>query len=348
VSDRIPTLDGWRGVAVIIVLLHHYELYFDNRLLTYPWAWIGQHGVTMFFVVSGYLITTNLLGNGDLKRFYVRRFFRLMPAAWVYLATVCFLAVFMPHKVTVGRDILGCLFFFRNYIGLNVPTNFTGHFWSLSIEEQFYFVWPTLLVLLGRRKSAAVAVLGIATIVAYRALHPACMAQGFDYFFGTEYRLDAIMVGCLLAFVMSDVRARGWITEHSALLFWACVPVVAFDFWRYQSVMPLHENVALALMLASTVTNSRLIASRVLELPHLKTTGMLCYGIYLWQGLLLRQVFDPFGFILMPVTVLGSWALIEQPCQRLGLRLLKRSVQNVSKVEPGAGSRERTLGLIGH
>ena len=343
-SDRIPTLDGWRGVAVIIVLVHHYELYFDQRLLKYPWAWIGQHGVTIFFVVSGYLITTNLLRNDDLKGFYVRRFFRLMPAAWVYLATVCLLAVLMPHKVTVGRDILGCLLFFRNYIDMNAPTNFTGHFWSLAIEEQFYLIWPTLLILLGRRKSAAVAVLGIVTVVAYRALHPACMAQGFDYFFGTAYRLDAIMVGCLMAFVMSTERAREWIKKHSALLFWTCAPVVAFDFWRYQSVMPLHENVALALMMASTVTNPRLVASRVLELSHLKTTGMLCYGIYLWQGLLLRQVFGRFGLILMPVAVLGSWKMIEQPCQRLGLLLLNGPASPLPSAPEDPPSCRQTCG----
>jgi peptidoglycan/LPS O-acetylase OafA/YrhL len=306
---------------VILVLLMHYQMYFYPSYLVYPWTWCGQHGVTIFFVVSGYLITTNLLRNGDLKRFYIRRFSRLMPAAWTYLAVVLILAA-TTHRVTIGSDLWGCLFFFRNY----QPTlhTYTGHFWSLSIEEQFYFVWPLLLLLLGKRKAAVLAGTGALAVAIYRSTHGTYMQQGGNLFFTTGIRIDAIMVGCLLGLAMSYPRIHLWITEHAAAIFWTCAPVLAFDLWRYQAVMPLHENIAIALMLASTMTNPRLLASRILEMPHLKRTGVFCYGIYLWQGLLLRSAFGAVGILLLPVAVLASWTLIEQPSQRLADWLLKK------------------------
>jgi peptidoglycan/LPS O-acetylase OafA/YrhL len=321
-SYRIPTLDGWRGVAVLLVLLFHYQIFLYHRFLLSPAAWFGEHGVSIFFVASGFLITTNLLRKNDLRRFYIRRFFRLMPAAWIFLLTVSLLAIFLPHKVTIGTDLWACLFFYRNYSDPSSISNFTGHFWSLSVEEQFYLFWPLLLMAVGRKASAILALVGAISVAVYRTRQPGLMAQGYNIFHSTDVRIDAIMVGCLLAFVMSNEHTRQWITGHSAIIFWSCVPVLGFDFWRYQAIPPLHENAAIALMVAATVTNPRLIASRILELPYLKTTGMLCYGIYLWQGLLIRAAFGALGIALLPIAVVGSWVLIEKPSQRLADKLL--------------------------
>jgi peptidoglycan/LPS O-acetylase OafA/YrhL len=320
-ANRIPTLDGWRGIAVLLVLALHLQMNFYHAFMRYPWTWVGEHGVTIFFVVSGFLITTNLLHNPDLKRFYARRFLRLMPAAWVFLAVLWLLS--LTHLVTAPADsTLGCLFFYRNFLDTQHAGTYTGHFWSLSVEEQFYFVWPMVLLVSGRRIAPWIAGVGAVSVAVYRAIfHPHVMAQGYAPIFGTELRIDAVMVGCVLAFVMSDGRARQWITAHSAWIFWGCAPVLAFDFWRYQAIPPLHENVAIAMMVSATVTNPRLLASKVLEMPHLKTTGMLCYGIYLWQGLLLRAVFGPFAFVLLPLAVACSWVFVEKPAMRFGSRV---------------------------
>lgn len=86
--NRIPTLDGWRGIAIALVLFDHVQSALLRGYLR-PWTETGQHGVTIFFVLSGFLITTKLMeGPRDFKRFYIRRFFRLMPAAWAYLAAL--------------------------------------------------------------------------------------------------------------------------------------------------------------------------------------------------------------------------------------------------------------------
>ena len=84
-SARIPSLDGWRGVAIVLVLFEHFQYTIFGGSLS-SWMRTGQHGVTIFFVLSGFLITTTLVkGPINFRRFYIRRFFRLMPVAWSYL-----------------------------------------------------------------------------------------------------------------------------------------------------------------------------------------------------------------------------------------------------------------------
>ena len=100
--DRIPTLDGWRGIAILLVLVTHLQISLLGHLYgSYHWMDLGQHGVNLFFVLSGYLITSRLLGENkiNLKAFYLRRFFRLMPCAWTYLLTLA------PFHTRLGRAV---------------------------------------------------------------------------------------------------------------------------------------------------------------------------------------------------------------------------------------------------
>src|ERR1700761_6122181 len=134
-AGRIPTLDGWRGIAIFMVMMSH----FIAGYLVHPrlgqWFNLGQHGVQIFFVLSGYLITSNLLCEDKihLGRFYVRRLFRLMPAAWTYLLVLVALTAWTPLKI-IGSDLWACLLFFRNYLPETVTNTCTEHFWSLSLE----------------------------------------------------------------------------------------------------------------------------------------------------------------------------------------------------------------------
>src|SRR5579871_4680695 len=138
-DSRIPQLDGWRGIAILLVLVSHLMRW------CCPWAFkIGGRGVGIFFVLSGYLITSRLLRENEcsarisLRRFYIKRFFRLMPCAWLYLIFLAVLGVLQP------LEMAGCLFFFRGALP-STPTHIlTGHFWSLSIEEDFYLLWPSI------------------------------------------------------------------------------------------------------------------------------------------------------------------------------------------------------------
>ena len=152
-SRYIPALDGLRTLAVVAVVLYHLNL---------TWAQGGLLGVTIFFVLSGYLITRLLLnevaktGRIDLKSFWIRRIRRLFPAVVTVVVVTCALCTIFNHVMLTKMrpDILPSLLFFNNwwqiaqdvsyFNALGDPSPLT-HFWSLAIEEQFYLIWPPLL-----------------------------------------------------------------------------------------------------------------------------------------------------------------------------------------------------------
>src|SRR5437868_1859800 len=154
-SEYIPTLDGWRAVAIVMVLLSH-GLWSHNQAFGYDSSWkralhviishAGPAGVLLFFSISGFLICSRLLKDGSLKRFYVRRLFRIIPPAFVYLLVVAVLALTgLVSPITDSSfywsDWFSALGFVINY-KFNQGTYVVVHFWSLAVEEQFYLLWP--------------------------------------------------------------------------------------------------------------------------------------------------------------------------------------------------------------
>ena len=253
--DRIPTLDGWRGIAILLVLVTHLQLSLLGHLYGgYRWIDLGQHGVNLFFVLSGYLITSRLLGENkiNLKAFYLRRFFRLMPCAWTYLLALAIASV-IAHTAFIGRDAWSCLFFFRNYYPAGeAASNFrTGHFWSLSLEEQFYLVWPPVLVLAGRARAVWIAAIAAAGCAIFRFLH----WQSYNQVFRdqrSEVRFDALLAGCIFALLMQSPRVRAWFQQYGTILFWILVPVLIWHLYRYEWLIPLSESLTMAALIVST------------------------------------------------------------------------------------------------
>lgn len=152
-SDRrIPTLDGWRAIAIALVLFNHIGMVLtrsDAPSLLYA----GSMGVSLFFGLSGLLITTLLLQEWDRddridwRAFYERRLFRIVPA---YLAFL--LAVTLAGGWQSGWEALATVFFARNYLPKNLASPLTGHLWSLAVEMHFYLLWPLILRWAGRRR----------------------------------------------------------------------------------------------------------------------------------------------------------------------------------------------------
>ena len=332
----IPTLDGWRGVAILLVMLSHLLPGYLGHPTWQQWLNLGQHGVQIFFVLSGYLITSNLLREPKihLGRFYLRRFFRLMPAAWSYLLFLGILAVF-THLKTIGNDIWSCLFFFRNYVPETTNNTCTEHFWSLSLEEQFYLAWPPILVLFGRRRAAWIAGAAVIALSAYK-IFAWSRPHTFFVFQHTEFRADGLLVGCLLAMLLEKAVIRSWLAQHARTMFWICLLPLIWTFYRYQidGFMTLHESLLIAGVLACTALTPQMVPGRILESSFLKSTGVMSYSLYLWQGLFLRSTWGAFGPLALAGTFLLCWRFIEQPGIQLGRRLLAKRAPSGNEPVP--------------
>ncbi|SNQ50371.1 putative membrane-bound acyl-transferase [Frankia canadensis] len=209
VAGYNPALDGLRALAVLAVLGFHLDVLSGGFL-----------GVDVFFVLSGFLITGLLLAERDragtvsLARFYVRRAYRLLPAFGVFVAIGAVLVVAVKTQAD-QRDFLAntvtSLLYVNNYYRVFRPESggaWFGHTWSLSLEEQFYLIWPVMLVLLCRRPAARRRLPGILAaaavgVLVWREVLVAAGVSDARIYFGLDTRADALLVGASMA-------AWGW------------------------------------------------------------------------------------------------------------------------------------------
>lgn len=326
-SARIPTLDGWRGIAILLVLVTHAQKgLFDGTYGGHAWLNLGRHGVVLFFVLSGYLITSHLLAEDriDLRRFYLRRFFRLMPVAWTYLAFIALIAWLSGFHI-IGSDGWSCLFFFRNYFPAKETAHnaFTSHFWSLSIEEQFYLVWPALLRFAGRTRAFRIACVACALGAAYRFWNWQTYNQ-VNADTRTQVNFDALLVGCILALALRSGPLRGWLVRYHAFLVPICLASMAWHIAYYHQLIPLTESVSIAVLIGSTSLTPASPFSRLLDRKLLQSLGIYSYSLYMWQEFFLLPHWGIIGPALLPIMAVMSWNFIEQPGLRLGKRISGR------------------------
>ena len=148
-----PDVEGLRGVAIILVIIgHEGDFSLGHPIL----GQVGAAGVLLFFILSGFLITGMLhrevmdTGHIDLYDFYVRRALRILPAFWVLIAVTVLLMLLGLVTDVTWKAVLACLFFVRNIRGRGQSL---GHVWSLSLQEQFYVIWPFIIFRLGLRRA---------------------------------------------------------------------------------------------------------------------------------------------------------------------------------------------------
>lgn len=317
---RIPTLDGWRGIAILLVLIDH----FGGPFLPHV-AWIGQHGVAIFFVLSGFLITSKLreeyeaTDRIDLKAFYLRRIFRILPCAWTYLAIVAILHLVQPWELT------SALLSFRNFAVVPRTQAITNHFWSLSIEEQFYLFWPMLLLLLKPRRARYVAVVLACIIAAIRFGFWLRNPEMQDYVvFQTQYRADALLIGCAAASIPHtwnpSLRIRKALLVIGVLALLPCLFI-------FRVFIPLAETLLIALLVWGTATTRLHIPEKLLNWRPLAQLGIMSYSVYVWQDIVRLYAYNradliPAKLLILAVLACASFYGIEQPCIRIGKRLI--------------------------
>jgi peptidoglycan/LPS O-acetylase OafA/YrhL len=350
-GSRIHTLDGWRGVAILLVIANHSAQYsrFDHQL----WARLGTLGVDIFFVVSGYIITLRFLEEReksstiDLGSFYVRRVFRILPLVCAYLLTLVILSRFVDLVDFHPSEILGSLFFFRNYQLAASPDGlYTTHFWSLSIEEHFYLMWPAVLLWLGNRRALWFAAIGAGICAMWRAYnlaHPIAWigrilpnADKFAFQTRTDVRLDGLLLGCTVAILLTRPSVRNFISRNfpkeTPLLL---AIALGLNVWITNAQPTLSSYLLIAVMLASTLVIEEGLAHKGLNWRPLVWIGTISYSGYIWQQLFLTHLDAstfplgtlcrfPLNLVCVFAISSASFYFIERPCIALGKRLLAR------------------------
>ncbi len=354
--DRIPGLDGLRALAALGVTIGH-----STKMPGFPRSaalvevvdiWRGL-SVPLFFVLSGFLITALMVGeehgNGSvsLPRFYARRALRILPASLVFLLGMAVVNRLAGLHVR-GMDFLAAGFWFRNLYdhpwsmtGVDAYAkirHYTAHFWSLSVEEHFYLVWPALFVWLGRGKRFGPLLALLAILPVWRVCNMYRFGVGGMNHWRTDLIADYILCGALLAVARDRwgmERIRTWVG-------WAGLPCLGLllalelvgihgpstgPVWRVLTVTRISvECLGLVCVVAWAAAGGASRLHRVLEHPVLRWLGQISFSLYLWQqpfsGELLPAVFQTFpwnlGWSLAAATT--SHYLVERPFLRLRSR----------------------------
>ncbi|WP_151523778.1 acyltransferase family protein [Serinicoccus kebangsaanensis] len=355
---HIPGLDGLRALAIIAVLAYHFVP------ATLPGGFLG---VDVFFVVSGFLITTLLLrevdrtGRVDLLTFWRRRARRLLPplALVVVTSVVVGRIVGGDLLVGIGRQTLGALTFTSNWLEIAAGSSYFHstspilfvNFWSLAVEEQFYLLWPlTLVVVLAfapgtRSRVGAVAAVGLASTV--------LMATLFDpgqdatrVYYGTDTHLVGLMGGAALALAWADprhragLRSRRWRRVRGPAVLGALLTLAALMLWTSEdSALTFRGGIALA-SLATVVLIAGLLEApsawrRLMSLRPLVWLGGRSYGIYLWHWpvLVIAGVLVPYaagtvrGALVLVGALLATLVLAEASWRLLEVPVRRRGIR---------------------
>jgi peptidoglycan/LPS O-acetylase OafA/YrhL len=349
-TGYLPTLDGWRTIAILSVMFCHDSV---HRLGPFTTAWLHEHGllgVDVFFAISGILICSRLLTEEDSqgfvsrRGFYIRRAFRILPPAALFLATLLVLkaAVHLPVQLP---EVLASLFFVRNYTFTfnhfqTIYPFYTSHFWSLAVEEHFYFLLPSLLAF-APKKWRSPLLLILASAISLHRIAPNSWLS-----FHSDMRLDALLVPAAFAVLLrspllTQPSHRERLTQ--ALRFWPIIAITLLIPITY-NLIPRTTGFLIAwlmpLIILGTILRPQSWFSRLLENPILRYIGRISYSLYLWQQLFLISHFgantarlgvlqsSPLSWLMTFACAIFSYYLVERPLIRLGHRVAPNVAAN--------------------
>lgn len=295
-----PELDGLRGVSILLVLMLHFGFSFATG---------GFLGVDIFFVLSGFLITSllvqewNVSGSISLKKFYIRRALRLMPAVFAFMIGTGFYALLFLTREQASltyQGILLTLSYVSNWVfafSESVKSGPLGITWSLAIEEQFYLLWPLTLVLLlrlrvRRRMILLMTILTIVSVAFHRKILLEGGARLERLYYGSDTRADALLIGCLVALllawnVLPQTEAFRWIIKGvaalgSVLILYLVTTATSQDLFLYAGGFTLVSISVGAILIVLMLWPPALVLTAMRFRP-LRWIGKVSYGLYLWH-----------------------------------------------------------------
>jgi peptidoglycan/LPS O-acetylase OafA/YrhL len=343
VTQRVPCLDGLRAISIIMVLFAHMAgtRNFDlSEPLSQFVKNLGNLGVRVFFVISGYLITSMLLAeyekNGciSLKKFYFNRTFRIFPAMYVFVLFIV-VANYFGVVTLYDNDILFAASYTMNYHDKHAWE--MGHLWSLAVEEQFYLLWPLMFVLFGKRGAffAAIACLfisPIARVITWKFFSDTGNGHTF------ETVADTISTGCLMAFLFSYLDKNTFFNTINRKAFSIIIllsGILILNNMRGSiSVMyPIGEsiiNVLVAILIYCCIKNADGKIGYFLNSKIMVSIGLISYSLYLWQQPLLNRNSSnllnsfPINIFLTFLVAVVSYFIVEKPFLQLRSKIAKR------------------------
>lgn len=342
-NKYIPYLDGIRGISIILVILSHCGL---GNIVP------GGFGVTLFFFISGYLITGLLIqelqttGSIQLFHFYVRRFFRLYPPLLAMIAIGCLLQLWL-HCFTDAGNILAACFYFTNYFiawvrgtVADCATMF-DILWSLSIEEHFYLVYPLILLLASKSKKTWLPLfctLVLCLLPLLFRIQLLLSDKVFSHVSGKLYlsthtRADCILWGCLASVLLFQCRSalyqkilqKKWILVIAILLLLGsfCIRNIFFR----ESLRYTMQGASLFVLIPSLAFFPKSQVVRFLQNNNLIFIGKISYSLYLFHWIVLRLAnnqatvyslhWQLLFWLLSVLLALGSYYFIERPFMKL-------------------------------
>lgn len=324
-ENRIPSLDGLRTISILLVIISHWI----NVAGFNDFGNLGNLGVRVFFVISGFLITGLLLKeiektNGiNLWKFYFRRTLRIFPPFYFYLLVI-FSAVIFGFINIPFKFLFAASFYVSDYLN---PSNWLlGHTWSLAVEEQFYLIFPTSLLIFGIRKIKILLLLII-------LINPFIRVSDFQIFGsdpiwvlkGFHANMDALAAGCLLALFYKRLHENTFYKKIIRSNIVSIMPLIIilanlqYDHPRiFLGASFTIMNLMIAFCIDWAVTNYDSFVGKILNSAPFVTLGTMSYSIYLWQQpffnpkdpSILTQT--PFNFIGLAVMTLISYFLVEK------------------------------------
>jgi peptidoglycan/LPS O-acetylase OafA/YrhL len=347
-----PELDGLRFYAFLGVFLFHTmpgkAAFYRGFHLPMPWLWgavakSGEAGVDLFFALSAFLITSLLLrerrqtGGISLRLFYLRRILRIWPLYFVVVALGIVLAHTMANQSLPWYYIAGYVLFVGNWVHavFGHPQSICSPLWTVSIEEQFYLIWPALMMMLERR---GMIIAGFTTfllaIASQAAIGLAGLSGGYIYY-GSASRCDSLALGVLLALFANRLPAVThrirWLLVGGGLIGW-----VISAAWLVEQPGPVTTYMMLGRLIVSLASGAILYGclysrSKLLRGSLIVSLGKISYGLYLLHlvGLLIVQsLFQPapgwqllatkaLGFVMTVILAFASYRWIESPFLRL-------------------------------
>ncbi len=347
---HVVGLDGVRGVAVLLVFISHFHWILSPDLLftkVTPWHFInrtfeaGFMGVDIFFVLSGFLITSLIMKDRStnqknlFKRFYKRRALRLLPALYALLIADFFVSRWENFPGDIQwRTTWHALLFLNNW---NIVNNFgkaqndLGHLWSLGIEEQFYLIWPLTIWLLAKLKISSKMMIPLIlfaslVVMAHRTSLWNDGTSWIILYIRTDTRLDSLLIGAMFAYVYRHYQVPSKILNSVATL--SFIGLIYIKYFLDKSPFRFEMGWTIIALLAGfiilSVAEGAFFVQKVFTWRPLTMIGKVSYGLYLWHMpiflLFGRHVTSGsrplrllIGIILASVVTSLSWFFIEKP-----------------------------------